>query len=95
VYAGWVRVPGSGEGPGPGGAQRGAISLGLRPTFEGADRALEVFVLDWEQDLRGKDLRIEFVDWIRGQEKFDGKESLVRAMHRDVAHVRELLFGPR
>ena len=91
VYAGWVRVPGSEDGPGPGGAQRGAISLGLRPTFEGADRALEVFVLDWDKDLRGKDLRIEFVDWIRGQEKFEGVPALVAAMGRDVARVRDCL----
>jgi riboflavin kinase/FMN adenylyltransferase len=91
VYAGWVRVPGSSQGPGPQGAQRGAISLGLRPTFEGADRALEVFVLDWDKELRGKDLRVEFVDWIRGQEKFEGVPALVAAMGRDVARVRDCL----
>jgi riboflavin kinase/FMN adenylyltransferase len=91
VYAGWVHVPGESGGPGPGGALRGAISLGLRPTFEGVDRALEVFVLDWDKDLRGKSLRVEFVDWIRGQEKFEGVPALVAAMARDVARVRETL----
>lgn len=91
VYAGWVHVPGASEGPGPSGTQRGAISFGLRPTFDGADRALEVFVLDWDKDLRGKSLRVEFVDWIRGQEKFEGVPALVAAMARDVARVRECL----
>ena len=91
VYAGWVHVPGDGRGPGPSGTRRGAISLGLRPTFEGLDRALEVFVLDWDKDLRGKNLRVEFVDWIRGQEKFEGVPALVSAMARDVARVRECL----
>jgi riboflavin kinase/FMN adenylyltransferase len=91
VYAGWVHVPGDEEGPGPGGSRRGAISLGLRPTFDGADRALEVFVLDWDKDLRGKYLRVDFVDWIRGQEKFEGVAALVTAMARDVERVRACL----
>lgn len=91
VYAGWVHVPDDGQGPGPGGSRRGAISLGLRPTFDGADRALEVFVLDWDKDLRGKNLRVDFVDWIRGQEKFEGVPALVSAMARDVERVRASL----
>lgn len=91
VYAGWVHVPDDPRGPGPDGALRGAISLGLRPTFDGADRALEVFVLDWDKDLRGKLLRVDFVDWIRGQEKFEGPPALVEAMARDVARVRMVL----
>jgi len=95
VYAAWVRVPDDATGPGPHGAWAGAVSLGLRPTFEGAERALEVFLLDWDKDLRGKELTVELVDWIRGQEKFDGKEPLVRAMHKDVARVRERLFEGR
>jgi riboflavin kinase/FMN adenylyltransferase len=91
VYAGWVHVPGDGQGPGPGGSRRGAISLGLRPTFDGSDRALEVFVLDWDKDLRGMSLRVDFVDWIRGQEKFEGVPALVTAMARDVERVRACL----
>ena len=91
VYAGWVHVPGVADGPGPGGALRGAISLGLRPTFDGADRALEVFVLDWDKDLWDNVLRVDFVGWIRGQEKFEGAPALVAAMARDVARVRAVL----
>jgi len=91
VYAGWVCIPGDASGPGPGGTARGAVSLGLRPTFDGAERALEVFLLDWDKDLRGMKLRVDFVDWIRGQEKFDGVPALVEAMARDVQRVREVL----
>ena len=93
VYAAWVHVPGENTGPGPGGSLRGAVSLGLRPTFDGADRALEVFVLDWNKELRGSVLRVDLVDWIRGQEKFEGPPALVEAMARDVARVRDLLPG--
>ena len=91
VYAGWVHVPGDERGPGPGGARRGAISLGLRPTFDGAERTLEVHLLDWENDLRDKTLRVEFMAWLRGQEKFDGAGPLVEAMGRDVERVRSVL----
>jgi len=93
VYAGWVHVPGDATGPGPVGAHAGAISLGLRPTFDGAERALEVFLLDWDKDLRDKTLTVDLVDWIRGQEKFDGKDALVLAMRRDVERVRSALLG--
>jgi riboflavin kinase/FMN adenylyltransferase len=95
VYAGWVLVPGNSAGPGPDGAWAGAVSLGLRPTFEGADRALEVFLLDWDKDLRDKTLTVEFADWIRGQEKFDGTDALVEAIRRDVDRVRQTLLGDR
>jgi riboflavin kinase/FMN adenylyltransferase len=91
VYAGWVHVPGDARGPGPGGSRRGAISLGLRPTFDGAERTLEVHLLDWENDLRDMTLRVEFQAWLRGQEKFDGAGPLVEAMGRDVERVRAVL----
>jgi riboflavin kinase / FMN adenylyltransferase len=91
VYAGWVHVPGEAGGPGPGGAWRAAVSLGLRPTLDGTERSLEVYLLDWEKDLRDMVLRLEFVDWLRGQEKFDGAAPLVEAMGRDVARCREVL----
>ena len=38
-------------------------------------------------------MRIEFVDWIRGQEKFEGVPALVAAMARDVVRVREILVA--
>jgi len=91
VYAGWVHVPGHARGPGEAGAWRGAISLGLRPTFDGTERTLEVFLLDWENELRDMTLRVEFTAWLRGQEKFDGPAALVEAMGRDVARCRDVL----
>jgi len=94
VYAGWVHVPGDGQGPGPGGSRRGAISLGLRPTFDGADRALEVFVLDWSGDLVGGEIELEFVDWLRSERRFETAEALIEAMREDVAETRRRLGAP-
>lgn len=91
VYAGWVHVPGEAGGPGPGGAAMAAISLGLRPTFDGTERTLEVHLLDWDKDLRDKTLQVEFTAWLRGQEKFEDAPALVAAMGRDVARCRVVL----
>ncbi len=68
-----------------------AVSIGVRPTFDGQRRALEVFLLDWEGELLGRDLEIELVDWIRAQERFESSAALVEAMDRDVAEVRRRL----
>jgi len=87
VYAVWVRL-GPHESP-----IMGAMSIGMRPTFGGTDRTLEVFLLDWSGELAGRSLEIEFVAWIRAEMRFDSPETLVEAMHADVAEVRRLL-GP-
>jgi len=68
-----------------------AMSIGVRPTFDGQARALEAYLLDWDGDLLDRDLEVELVDWIRPQERFDTREALVAAMGRDVAEVRRRL----
>ena len=68
-----------------------AMSVGVRPTFDGQLRALEAYLLDWEGDLLDRDLEVELVDWVRPQERFGTREALVEAMARDVAVVRRRL----
>ena len=85
IYAVWVRL-GAGAEP-----VMGAMSIGMRPTFDGTERTLEVFLLDWSGDLAGTSLEVELVDWIRSEEKFPTAEALVEAMRRDVAEVRRRL----
>ena len=69
----------------------GAMSVGVRPTFGGGLRTLEVFLLDFEGDLYGRDLTVAFVDWLRPEQAFPGAEALVAAMRADVAAARERL----
>jgi riboflavin kinase/FMN adenylyltransferase len=69
----------------------GAMSIGVRPTFEGKVRTLEVYVLDWQGDLVGRELGVEFVDWLRPEVKFENAAALVAAMERDVAETRRRL----
>jgi riboflavin kinase/FMN adenylyltransferase len=71
----------------------GAMSIGVRPTFGGQMRTLEVFLLDWSGDLVGRSMEVELVDWIRPELKFDSKEALIAAMEEDVAQVRRRLAG--
>jgi riboflavin kinase / FMN adenylyltransferase len=68
-----------------------AVSIGVRPTF-GTGRALlvEAYLLDWDQDLYGRELRIDFLARLRGERRFDSPEALIEQMHRDVEQTREL-----
>ncbi|HEV3127715.1 MAG TPA: bifunctional riboflavin kinase/FAD synthetase [Solirubrobacteraceae bacterium] len=67
-----------------------AINVGVRPTF-GTGRAVlvEAYVLDRDLDLYGHRLRVEFLNRLRGERRFDSVEALVEQMHRDVGQARE------
>ncbi|HEY3736909.1 MAG TPA: riboflavin kinase, partial [Jatrophihabitans sp.] len=69
-----------------------AISVGTNPTFEVRQRRVEAFVLDFSGDLYGQALGVEFVERLRGMEKFDGIEPLIAQMNDDVKTTRELLI---
>jgi riboflavin kinase / FMN adenylyltransferase len=70
-----------------------AISLGRRPTFyEHAEMSLlEAYVLDFDGDLYGDEVKVRFVERLRGEERFDTVDALVEQMQRDVAATRRLL----
>lgn len=66
-----------------------AVSIGLRPTFQtGRGVLIEAFVLDFAGDLYGQDISLTFVERLRGEERFDGIDSLVAQMNRDVERTR-------
>jgi riboflavin kinase/FMN adenylyltransferase len=70
-----------------------ALSLGRRPTFyDHADLSLlEAFVLDFDGDLYGQQVRVRFVERLRGEERFESVEDLVQQMERDVEATRRAL----
>jgi riboflavin kinase/FMN adenylyltransferase len=70
-----------------------AMSIGMRPTFDGALRTLEVHLLDWSGDLVGRSLEVEFVAWVRPELRFESAEALIAAMDRDVIETRRALAG--
>jgi riboflavin kinase/FMN adenylyltransferase len=63
----------------------------MRPTFGGHARTIEVYVLDYDRDLYGRHVAVQFVDWLRAEERFENAEALKGAIARDVAEVRARL----
>jgi riboflavin kinase / FMN adenylyltransferase len=69
-----------------------AVNVGVRPTFEtGRGELIEAYVLDFDGDLYGTTLRLEFVARLRGERRFDSIDALVEQMHDDVVRTRELI----
>jgi riboflavin kinase/FMN adenylyltransferase len=69
----------------------GAASIGVRPTFEGKNRLVEVFILDWDGDLYDRVMEVQFVKRLRDELKFESVDALVVQMTRDVAEARRVL----
>lgn len=68
-----------------------AVSIGVRPTFEsGRGELIEVHLIDFEGDLYGKVLRVQFLERLRGERRFDSVDALVDQMGEDVKHAREI-----
>jgi riboflavin kinase / FMN adenylyltransferase len=81
-----VRVSGGGLVDHP-----AVVSLGTRPTINGTDPLLEVHVFDFDGDLYGRYLDVDFVQRLRDEKRFESLDTLVRQMHRDAAEARVVL----
>jgi len=66
-------------------------SLGTRPTIDGTERLLEAHLFDFDGDLYGRRIEVEFVAKLRDEMRFDGLDALTTQMDRDAAKARELL----
>jgi riboflavin kinase / FMN adenylyltransferase len=69
-----------------------AISVGSNPTFQGSRRTVEAYVLDYDGDLYGEHVGIEFVQRLRPMASFPDVDALLVAMAKDVTDTR-VLFG--
>ena len=71
---------------------KAAVSVGVSPTFEATSTAnMEVHVLDFEGDLVGRSIEVQFVEHMRPMKKFDKTEELIATIKSDIAHVRDSL----
>ncbi|OLR94136.1 riboflavin biosynthesis protein RibF [Actinokineospora bangkokensis] len=68
-----------------------AVSVGTNPTFSGRERRVEAFVLDVAEDFYGQRVALDFVERLRGMERYPSSEALVEQMHKDVERTRVLL----
>jgi riboflavin kinase/FMN adenylyltransferase len=68
-----------------------AVNVGIRPTFEsGRGVLVETYLIDREEDLYGKTLRVAFVDRLRGERRFPNAEELIEQMQRDVEDAKRV-----
>ena len=85
-----LAVPGHGVYACLANGEPAAVSIGVRPTFAtGRGELIEAYLLDFEGDLYGSRLCIEFLARLRGERRFDSAEALVEQMERDVHATRE------
>ena len=76
VYAVYVYVNGE--------KHKGMLNIGYRPTINnGTDLSIEVHILDFEGDIYHQKMRIEFIDFLRPEEKFNSVDELVLQMQKD------------
>ncbi|CAG0945685.1 riboflavin kinase / FMN adenylyltransferase [Gammaproteobacteria bacterium] len=81
-----VRVAGLGEGLLP-----GVASVGTRPTIDGIEPLLEVHVFDFDRDIYGRYIEVQFVARLRDELKFPDLPTLQQQMHRDAEAARRIL----
>jgi riboflavin kinase/FMN adenylyltransferase len=67
---------------------RAAISIGVNPHYGGSERRIEAFLLDFEGDLYGQELRIELWERLRDERAFESEDDLVRQIAADVEATR-------
>lgn len=81
-----ARVTGLPDGP-----LNGVASVGTRPTVGGDKPLLEVHIFDFERDIYGEYITVQFVERLREERKYSDLDSMVAQMHKDVSAARAAL----
>ncbi len=69
----------------------GVASLGIKPTFSGKQFSIEAHIFDFDRDIYGESVRMEFIEWIREEKSFPGPQALVEQIDRDAEQARRIL----
>ena len=69
----------------------GALHIGPKPTFQESDKVLEVHLLDFDMDIYNKEIKVEFIEYIRGILSFEDVPDLISQMKRDIEKIRAVL----
>jgi len=71
-------------------AYESCTSIGIRPTFDVEPwPTVETFILDFDEDIYGQEMRIDLLERLRGELRFESVDDLVAQMHEDIVHTRE------
>jgi riboflavin kinase/FMN adenylyltransferase len=71
--------------------RKSVTNIGRRPTFDNGERTVEVYIMDFDADIYGRELRIDVLKRLRGETRFSDPQELVEQIRRDVAGAREYL----
>lgn len=74
-----------------GGTRDGVANVGTRPTFDGDKPLLEVYLFDFDEEIYGHYIHVEFIAHLRDEVKYDAVDQLVAQMHIDAANARSIL----
>ena len=67
---------------------KGVMNIGVKPTVSGKERTIEVYIMDFEGDIYGKDISVSFARRLRGEQSFDSIDALRFQIEVDVARVK-------
>ena len=85
VYATWAHIDDK--------AYQSMTNIGRRPTFGGNGRTVETYILNYQGNLYGRELKIDIVERLRGEKRFDTVEELKKQIAEDVKQGRAILDG--
>lgn len=75
------------------GAIPGVANLGIRPMIPGSDLLLEVYLLDFNENIYGKRVNVEFLKKLREEQKFDTVDALIQQIQLDVENTKQFFDG--
>jgi riboflavin kinase/FMN adenylyltransferase len=70
----------------------GVLNIGYNPTFDGQQVSAETHIFDFNEDIYGKDIKINLLQYLRGEQKFTGPEELVKQIGKDIEQAQQVLF---
>lgn len=69
---------------------RGVLNIGIRPTISATNRTIEVHIIDFAEDLYGKEIELKFIDFLRHEQKFSSLEDLKEQIIKDFNRAKGL-----
>lgn len=83
VYAVWITVDGK--------RYSAVANIGIRPTFDGEEHTVEIYIFDFSDMIYGKTVHVEWVKHLRPEQKFTGVNALIAQIKKDVVQAKEIL----
>jgi len=83
IYATWAYFDGK--------SHKSVTNIGTCPTFNGKERTVEVYAMDYDGDLYGHGVKIDIIEYLRGEKKFDNVEELKKQIAEDAKQGRAML----